>query len=222
MEEAVGGHQVDLGVVGPAREELAQDAAGGALAHRDAAADADDVRHLGRQTAEEGRAGAVEILGASDVEIQEARHRQVDLRDLVQRHVLVDAAQPLQFAFGQRQRRVGTQTSPRLLVEGDVDRVGERVDLVVGQETPGLRIAGLDQPSVIHAPDDGRMDWFTADAERVTRVPPAQLRRRSRRPDPPAPRRGTSPRRRRRPRRSAGTWCPCRSARRRAPVRPWP
>ena len=136
VEEAVGGHEVHLGVVRPAREQLAQDAAGRALAHRDAAADADDVRHLGRQTAEEGRAGAVEILGAADVEVEKPRHRQIDLRDLVQRHVLVDAAQTLQFFLRQRVRRVGAQPPPRLLVEGDVDRVGERVDLVVGQETP--------------------------------------------------------------------------------------
>ena len=46
VQEAVGRHQVDLGMVGPPRQQCLEDSGEGALADRHAAGDADDVRHL--------------------------------------------------------------------------------------------------------------------------------------------------------------------------------
>ena len=58
-EEAVGGHEVDAGVVGPAGQQGLEHAGGGALAHRHAAPEADDERHRLERPTEERVGGAV-------------------------------------------------------------------------------------------------------------------------------------------------------------------
>ena len=126
VEEPVGGDEVDLRVVGPAREQRLQDAGEGALAHGDAAGHADDVGHLRRQRAEEGRRHLLEVLLGRHVEVQQAREREVDLGDLVERHPVVDAPQVFEVVLAQRQGRGGSQDRPLLPAEGQVPRDGHR------------------------------------------------------------------------------------------------
>src|SRR5258705_7629465 len=71
MQEAVGGYQIDLRVLGPAREELAQDPRGRALPHCDAPREADHVGHLGGRVAEKRGASSVKYLLGFDVEVEE-------------------------------------------------------------------------------------------------------------------------------------------------------
>jgi hypothetical protein len=71
-EEAVGGDQVHLRMVGPAPEELLQDAGRRALADRDAAGDREHVRDLGRRAAEERVGDPVQVLRGGNVEVQQS------------------------------------------------------------------------------------------------------------------------------------------------------
>ena len=92
VEEAVRGDQVDLRMVGPLCEQRLQDAGERALADGDAAGDADDVRHLRGDRAEEGGRDLVEVLRGAHVQVEEPAQRQVDRGHLVEVDVVVDAA----------------------------------------------------------------------------------------------------------------------------------
>ena len=94
-----------LRVVGPAGQQRPQDACGGALADGDAAADPDDERHLCHRIAQEGIRRFPQRLRRRRRTVQQAREGQVDFLDLLQRDLLVDAAQRLQLGFRQRERR---------------------------------------------------------------------------------------------------------------------
>ena len=127
QQETIGGDEVDARAVGPARQQLAQQAGGGALADRDAAGDADDVGHAhGLGVAEEGGGRPVELLAGGDVEVEQARERQVDLHDLVHRHRLVESADPSEVGLGQRHRGVGAQPTPLLVIEVEEERAAHR------------------------------------------------------------------------------------------------
>ena len=69
-QEAVGRHEVDARVVGPARQQGLEDAGDRALADGDASCDADDERHPSVEVSEEG-------LG-HDVELARCGHPQVE------------------------------------------------------------------------------------------------------------------------------------------------
>ena len=85
-------------MVRPAREQLAQHAGRGALADRHAAGEADQERDLVLAVAEEGGGGAVQALHRGDVEVEQAREREVHLLDLAERHALDEAADPVEVA----------------------------------------------------------------------------------------------------------------------------
>jgi hypothetical protein len=68
IKKAVGGDEIDLGHVRPARQQRLQHARRGRLADRHRAADADDVGHLGVFGAQKTLLGAKQILRRSDVE----------------------------------------------------------------------------------------------------------------------------------------------------------
>ncbi len=70
IEETVGGDEIDLGHVRPARQQRLQHARGGRFADRDRAADADNVRHLGVFGAEKTLLGAKQVLRRRHVERQ--------------------------------------------------------------------------------------------------------------------------------------------------------
>ena len=107
VQEPVRGHEVDLRVVGPAGQQRLQDAGERALADGHAAGDADHVRHPRRHRAEERRRHPGQVLGRADVQVEQARQRQVDRRHLVEVDALVDAPQlgEVVLAEGQRGRR---------------------------------------------------------------------------------------------------------------------
>ena len=111
-QEAVGGDEIDLRRVRPARQQRLQHARGGRLADRDRAGDADDEGDLDVGRAEEGLAGACELLLGRDVEGQEARDRQVDRLDLVDRQLVGEGFQPRHLFGRQRHRRIGTLGCP--------------------------------------------------------------------------------------------------------------
>ena len=112
VQEPVRGDEVDLRVVGPAGQQRLQDAGERALADGHAAGDADHVRHPRRHRAEERRRHPGQVLGRADVQVEQARQRQVDRRHLVEVDALVDAPQLGQVVLAQRQRGRRAQRRP--------------------------------------------------------------------------------------------------------------
>ena len=90
--------------------------------HGDAACDTDherDVRALGT---EERRRRVCKVLRRADVEVEQARQRQVDVRDFVERHRLVEADERPQLRLGEWQRRRSPQPRPLGAAELDESR----------------------------------------------------------------------------------------------------
>ena len=117
VEEPVGGHEVDPGVVGPAGEQGLQHASRGALADGDAAGDADDVRRRGSLAAEERGDHLATGDRGGHVQVQQPRERQVDRLHLLEVEVLVQAAQLVEVGGVERQRRRGPQGPPLITTE---------------------------------------------------------------------------------------------------------
>ena len=123
VEEAVGRDEIDLGVVGPAGQQRLQDAGEGALADGDAPGHAEHVGHLRSQRPEEGGGHLVQVLRRAHVEVQQPGEGEVDLGHLVEADAIVDAAQVLQVALAQGERRRRPQRLPLLAGEREVPGV---------------------------------------------------------------------------------------------------
>ena len=131
QEEAVGGDELDLGRVGPAREQRLEHARRGRLADGDRAGDADDVGDLDLGLGHQEALRRLEQpLRGRDIEREQARERQVDRDDLVERDRIVDRLQLGQVVDRERQRRIGAQMRPLVAREScdrasrDRDRAG--------------------------------------------------------------------------------------------------
>ena len=122
QQEAVGGDEIDLRHVRPAREQRLQHARGGRLADRHRAADADDVGHLGVLGAEEFLLRDEQPLGRRHVHRQETRERQINLLDLLHVEPIVQRAHARHFVRRQRHRRVFAQRRPLIAREDAVGR----------------------------------------------------------------------------------------------------
>src|SRR6266446_7349981 len=122
MQEAVGGYQIDLGVLRPAREEFSQDPRGRALPHCNAPREADHVGHLGGRVAEKRGASSVKYLLGFDIEVEESGQWQVDIDDLLHGHALVEPLKTQQILGRQREGGVSAQPSP--LSSGDLSVEG--------------------------------------------------------------------------------------------------
>ena len=112
MQKAVGGDQGHPGMVRPAGHQRLQHPGKGALAHRHAASNADDVGAHPHQPAEKVVAHPRQRLGRPEVQVEQSRQGQVDIHHLLQRHLVVDAAQGDQLGLGQCERRAGAQPGP--------------------------------------------------------------------------------------------------------------
>jgi len=121
-DEAVGGDEIHLRMVGPAREQGPQDARGGALPHRHAAGDAYDEGHVGRGVSEEGVGHQPELLGGRDIQVEQSRERQVDVAHLVQIEPLVQTPEGLEVALVQGERRLAPQGRPFIPGERQIAR----------------------------------------------------------------------------------------------------
>ena len=85
VEEAVGGDQRDVGVLGPVRQHLLQHARGRRLADRDRAGEPDHERRARRlRLVQELLLLAVQAAGGLDVQAEQPREREVDLLHLVE------------------------------------------------------------------------------------------------------------------------------------------
>ena len=112
QEEAVGGDQIDLGMVRPANKQPLKDARGGALANRNAAGHADDIGDPGPLDMEKFLGGAEQLLGGRHIEVQEPRDRQIDRHDLVEIDAIIEAAKLIEIGLRQGERRVGSELRP--------------------------------------------------------------------------------------------------------------
>ncbi len=205
---------VDLGHVGPARQQRLQHARRGRFADRDRAGDADDVGRLGVLAAEEALLRAVQPLRRRDVKRKQPRQRQIDLLDL--RHVepVVQRAQPRHLVRRQRHRRVVAQRRPFRPRIGAVRRKAV-VDALFHHGSVSLRDAFSSRPdflvrvsssaSTSAERDAARLQQHQQVIERVGGSPRSAARgpRRSRRSRSRSPLRRTSWRNGR---------CPCRAA----------
>ena len=195
VEEAVGGDQVDAGMVLPARQQRLQHAGGGRLADGHAARHADHERHrpvgvLLRLAEELGGRGE-QSLARGHLEMDQPGQRQVDLFDLQEVQLLTEAAQALELTLGQLQRSRHTQRTPLTPVELDV-----RTRLARPRHAPSLAftveawLTGWTQAPLIREylllglrfdrVEEGYVDSFTGDPALRARG-----RRPSRRPIPP-------------------------------------
>ena len=116
-QETVRGQKIDLGMVRPAREQALQDTRGRALADSDAARHADDIGHFRIVDMKEVMGGAEQFLGRRDIEIEKARQGKIDRHDLVEIDAVVQAAQFVEIALVQGERRIGAQFRPFLARE---------------------------------------------------------------------------------------------------------
>ena len=122
IKKAVRRQEIDAGMIGPAREQRAQHARCRALADSHRSRDADDERHFHIAVAEKLRRYGVQLLRRRDIEIEQARQRQIDLLDLLDRQLFDDAGKLLEIARLQRHRRVGPEPCPLVARERAVRR----------------------------------------------------------------------------------------------------
>ena len=119
-QEAVGGHEVDARVLGPAAEHRLQQARNRALPGRDAAADTDHVRHACVQMAEERLGDDAQVASRREAQVQQPREREVNLFDLAHLERFAAATQRLDVGLAERQRRRRAQCAPLRAIEVDV------------------------------------------------------------------------------------------------------
>ena len=113
VEEAVGGDQRDVRVLGPVRQHLLQHARGRRLADRDRAGQPDHERRARRlRPVEELLLLPVQPAGALDVQAEQAGQRQVDLLHLVEVERVPEAAQPGDLLLGERALGVERRARP--------------------------------------------------------------------------------------------------------------
>ena len=122
IQEAVGGHQIHLGMLGPAGEERLQDTGDRGLAHRHRAGDADDERNLPWWGAEKRVRDRGEKLAALHMEVEEPRQRQEGVLDHLDVQMDADTSELLDVVLGQCQGCAGTELRPRRSIEVDVSR----------------------------------------------------------------------------------------------------
>ena len=123
VEEAVGGDQRDVGVLGPVRQHLLQHPRGGGLAHRHRPGEPDHERRARRGApVQEGLLLAVQLAGRADVQAEQPGERQVDLLHLVEVQGVAEAAQPLDLLGRSGLSVSGREGRPGVAVELDVGR----------------------------------------------------------------------------------------------------
>ena len=86
-------------MIRPSRQQSLNHARRGALAHSDAAGDGDHIGNRCGKRAEKRVRRLAQSLRRGDVEIQQARQRQVDERDFFQGDPFVDAAEFREVVF---------------------------------------------------------------------------------------------------------------------------
>nr|GEZ30648.1 hypothetical protein [Tanacetum cinerariifolium] len=112
VQKTVGGDQIDPWMIRPARHQGLQHPGKRALAHRDAAGHRHYIRLTFGGPSQKGVLDAVQIARRADVQIDQARQRQVNVGDILKGNVLVHAPQCRQIFLRQRQWRTGTQPRP--------------------------------------------------------------------------------------------------------------
>ena len=76
-------------------EQHLEQAGGRALADGHASSNANHIGDLRRGRAEKGRGNSIQLLNGRDVELEQAREREIDMFHLLQRDRVVQAAQSL-------------------------------------------------------------------------------------------------------------------------------
>ena len=142
VEEAVGGDQGDVRVLGPVRQQVLEHARGGGLADRDRAGEADDERRAwGRRLVEELLLVPVQAAGRLDVQAQEPADREEDLADLLEVQRVAEAPERGELVLGERVLHLAGERGP-----------GGAVELGVGGCLAGL-VTTVVVPAVGHGED---------------------------------------------------------------------
>ena len=118
VEEAVGRHERDVGVLGPVRQHLLEDAGRRRLADRDRSGEADHERGARRLLAvQELLLLAVQPARGLDVLREQAGQREVDLLDLAQVELVAEAPQLSHLVGRERALGLPGQRGPRRPIE---------------------------------------------------------------------------------------------------------
>ena len=140
IQKAVGGHQGDRGMVGPAGQQRLQRSRKGALADCDAAGNADHIGASSDRPSQELVLDARQRARRSEMQVEQARQWQVNLRHIIERDLLEHTLQRRQLFLRQRQRCVVAQACPFVAVENHVGRVfGAGISVHGGELTAGAR-----------------------------------------------------------------------------------
>ena len=136
-QEAVGRDEIDARMIRPARKKRTQNTRRRALADGHGAGNADDEGYASPLPAEELGRDGVELLRCGDVQIEQARKRQVDLLDLLDGKLFDEARERREIARHERHRRVGPQACPVIAAEraiGRIEDAGPRCRLFLLQD----------------------------------------------------------------------------------------
>src|SRR5271165_3926035 len=112
VQKAVGGHELDLGGVRPARHQGLKHARRRGLSDCDGSGDPNDVRHFSVAGPEKPLRRLEQTLRRGDVEREQAREGQIDRDDLVERDRVVVRLQLAEVVDRQGELRVGAQLRP--------------------------------------------------------------------------------------------------------------
>jgi len=83
VEKAVGRDQVNLRVIGPARQQCSHDARGCTFPDRYTAGQPDEIWRLRHSGVQEGRGRIVQPLARIDMQVEQPREWQINLYDLL-------------------------------------------------------------------------------------------------------------------------------------------
>ena len=112
IKKAVGRQQINARMIRPARKKRFQDTCRRTFADRHRSGDTNNKRHLAVLAAEELQRNGMQLLLRRDIEIEEARQRQINLFDLIDGQLFDNARELFELVRLKRHRRIGTQPRP--------------------------------------------------------------------------------------------------------------
>lgn len=91
MQKTVGGNEFDMAMLRPTTKQSLQNAGGGAFSYRNAASDTDNIGNSLTIGAKKLFENSLATQVRTDIEVEQTRQRQIDLGNLFQREIFVDA-----------------------------------------------------------------------------------------------------------------------------------
>ena len=91
MQKSVSGNEFDMAMLRPTAQQGLQYTGGGAFSYRHAASDTDNIGNSLTVGAKKLFENSLTTQVRTDIEVEQTRQRQIDLSNLFQREIFVDA-----------------------------------------------------------------------------------------------------------------------------------